>query len=139
MALTTSVRTLRLRGTGTGLAARCGRLCVVGDHRERLNRNIKSRDKANHFAEEWSEDEVVFLMQEFALAKSHPEEEAVVAEILGRTIEACRQKFYQVRAGSTKVVRVKETTTRTITTRETYIGYHDDPDECWWNPSTNNQ
>lgn len=66
-------------------------------HAKRLERNDKSRPKAEHNAEPWSQDEIDFLMIEFAQAKGCPADEGTVAECLGRTIEACRQRFYQER------------------------------------------
>lgn len=98
----------------------------------RKDRNEKSRNAAKHNCEEWSADEVGFLLEEFAQAVGDAGEEAVVAEILGRTIEACRQRFYVERRGKSKVVSYKETITRTITQTETYIGLYDDPEDRWW-------
>lgn len=104
----------------------------------RKDYNEQSRNKAGHFREEWSHDEISFLLQEFPAASGKPDEEAVVAEILGRTIEACRQRFYVERRGEGKVVSFKETITTTVVARETYIGLYDDPEDRWWDSNPNN-
>jgi hypothetical protein len=105
----------------------------VSDHRERLARNEESKSKAEHDREPWSTDEVEFLLEFFKDAKGEPEHEAEVAECLGRTIEACRQRFYEALRGRSKHVMVKRTTTTTSTT-EVYQGLLDDPDDQWWSP-----
>ena len=102
------------------------------DHRERLARNDKSRLHADHFAEPWSGDEVEFLIAFFKEAKGRPEAEAEVAEALGRTIEACRQRYYTALQGRPGVA-VKVTQTR-CTSTEVYIGAHDDPEDRFWSP-----
>lgn len=102
-------------------------------HEERLARNAKSKAAADHDGEEWSSDEIDFLLIEFSQALGTPADEAVVAECLGRTIEACRQRFYDVKAGRARHVIVKHQTT-TSTTTVTYRGLHDDPDDQWWSP-----
>jgi hypothetical protein len=101
-------------------------------HEARLERNAQSKASADHDGEEWSVDEIAFLLIEFPKALGAPEDEAVVAECLGRTIEACRQRFYDVKAGRKRHVIVKKTTTSTTTVE--YRGHHDDPDDCWWSP-----
>ena len=102
-------------------------------HENRLDLNNKSRNKASHFHEEWSHDEVDFLMVEFAQAIGDADQEALVAEILGRTIEGCRQRFYEVRSGKKPRGTLKVTST-TATTIE-YIGALDDDEDRWWDPS----
>jgi hypothetical protein len=58
--------------------------------KDRLERNDKSRNHANHHTEPWLGWETDLLM-----AWSGGEDElAYIAEELGRTIEACRQHFY---------------------------------------------
>lgn len=102
-------------------------------HGERQAANAESKSKAEHDGEPWSTDEIAFLMDEFEAAKGACDDEAVVAECLGRTIEACRQRFYEVRAGRARVVT---TTTGVSITRTTvaYIGHADDPEDQWWSP-----
>lgn len=94
---------------------------------ERLRDNDRSRNKANNHMESWSKDDLDFLM---SFWKSEPECE--VAEALGRTIEACRQRYYEVRWGCP--MRRRTTTTSTTTTTTEYIGVHDDPEDQWWSP-----
>lgn len=99
-----------------------------------LERNKESLAKADHHREPWSQEEIDLLL-EFWPAGIDPQEEAEVAEALGRTIEACRQRRYEVLWGK-HVVRTKDTTTTTTTTRTTttdhYIGHFDDPADRWW-------
>jgi hypothetical protein len=50
----------------------------------------------------WTREEVAFLVSEWS--EAHDEETlAVVAEILGRTVEACRQKWYETGWGTAAV------------------------------------
>lgn len=96
-----------------------------------LDRNDASRNHAVHHGEQWSREEIEFLRAFWPEAKGY-DEEAEVAEALGRTIEACRQRFYEDRWG--RGVQVKTTTTTTTTTTSTYMGVQDDPDDQWWSP-----
>lgn len=106
---------------------------------EREQRNSESANHATHHAEPWDGEEVTFLLAFFADAKGDRDAEAEVAEALGRTIEACRQMFYEVRSGRRDGCGVKiVTTTTTTTTRTTttaYIGCADDDEDRWWDPS----
>lgn len=104
----------------------------MSDHHERLARNDESRNRAEHHALPWEAEELEFLLVFFADAKGDPEAEREVAEALGRTIEACRQRFYQTRRGQCATVEVRTTTTETTTV--TYRGLMDDPDDRWWEP-----
>lgn len=61
------------------------------DHKERLARNRDSLKDADKHREVWTDDEVTFL---FELWKAEPIED--IAAVLGRTIEACREKYYKV-------------------------------------------
>lgn len=100
------------------------------DHAERLRRNSESRNRAEHFREPWSEEEIEMLM-ELWRDRDVPEEE--VAEALGRTIEACRQRFYEVRRGE-RSYSIKVTTTRTTTTKTFEVTSNQPLDvcpECW--------
>lgn len=106
-------------------------------HEERLARNAESKVMAEHDREPWSADEIEFLHEFFTDAKGDPTEEREVAEALGRTIEACRQRFYESRKGKGRVINTKVTTTTTTTktvSTSTYIGAHDDPDDRYWSP-----
>lgn len=83
-------------------------------YEERLKRNDESRSKAEHHAEPWSADELEVLM----LWSGSEDELVALAEMVGRTIEACRQKFYMARRGHIKI----QTTTVTVT-RGWLVGY----------------
>lgn len=99
---------------------------MTHDYAERAARNDESRNKAENHSEAWTVDEYEFLRTQW-VDKSE-EELATIAEILGRTIEACRQKYYNT--GSKVTMRVR---TRTVTTTtETYLGLHDDKEDVWW-------
>lgn len=78
------------------------------DDVERLRRNAESKEHAEHDGEPWSGDELDILR----LWSGDEDELAVTAELLGRTIEACRQRFYEARRGH---VRVKREVTVTVT------------------------
>jgi hypothetical protein len=97
-----------------------------GSHADRLDRNDESRNYATHHREEWSVDEHEFLMD----WDRSDEELAIIAECLGRTIEACRERYYKAKRGLVHGVSVKVTTTST-TTEVQYLGVHDDDDQ-WW-------
>lgn len=73
---------------------------------ERQARNDKSRNHAKHYAEPWLDDEVELLLQ----WDGTEEELALTAEVLGRTIEACRQMFYVTR----RLASRRETSRRRI-------------------------
>ena len=77
----------------------------MSDHTERLARNDESRNRATHHREEWDGDEIALLLTWDQTA----EELVVMAELLGRTIEACRQRFYQTLRGEVTSVTVKKT------------------------------
>lgn len=104
------------------------------DNMERLRRNAESKAMAEHDREPWSAEDIDFLLTFFDEAKGDPAEEREVAEALGRTIEACRQRFYDVRSGRRPSFTVRRTVTETSTTTTEYIGHHDDPDDQWWSP-----
>lgn len=80
------------------------------DDNERLARNAESKQAANNDGQPWSlnEDELLQVMY----SDEHTEDMlAEIAETLGRTIEACRQRYYTVQR-STRITY----TTRTATT-----------------------
>lgn len=57
---------------------------------QRAAANDESRNHAAHHGEPWTSDEI-----EWVMAWDRTEDMLVeIAELLGRTIEACRQKFY---------------------------------------------
>lgn len=63
------------------------------DYEERRKVNEESRNKAEHHEQPWAEEEVVFLEENW----SNDEEDLIaLAELLGRTVEACRQKHYTI-------------------------------------------
>jgi hypothetical protein len=112
---------------------------------ERLDRNTESRDTAVVHALRWTKDDVEFLMSFWPEANG-PDDEAEVARALGRTIEACRQFFYEERAGKHDehptfredrrgpVRKHTRTTTTTTTTVTEYIGHYDEPEDRFWLP-----
>lgn len=78
---------------------------------KRKTNNEKSKQSAEHDKEPWSAYEVEFLMTHF-----EPDDQvlAMVAELLGRTIEACRQKFYvTAKTGNSTMTVTTQTTTAT--------------------------
>jgi len=89
-----------------------------GDYEERAARNDESRTKASQHAEPWTGEELDFLLTEWN--DGSEETLAIVAEILGRTIEACRQRFYEGRRGH---IRVRTETTVTTVVRGWLVGY----------------
>jgi hypothetical protein len=89
----------------------------MSDYAARAAKNEASRDRAEHHWEPWSATELELLAD---WDGSSEDELAAVAELLGRTIEACRQKFYVSRKQGftmTTVTRrqVTTSTTKTIT------------------------
>lgn len=66
------------------------------DYEERAGRNDESRNVAKHHTEPWSADETEQLL---GFWDGSEETLAEIAEILGRTIEACRQRYYISRRG----------------------------------------
>jgi len=61
--------------------------------RDRLERNAESRAGAVHNAEPWTEGETELLI---GLWDRREDSLDIVAEALGRTREACRERFYKV-------------------------------------------
>ena len=64
------------------------------NHKDRLRKNAESKTKAFHDKEPWSANEDEFLQ---VLWDGAEETLADIAELLGRTIEACRERYYKVR------------------------------------------
>lgn len=82
---------------------------------ERAHRNDESRNSAEHHREAWEHFEIDLL-----LGWDGTEAElADVSEMLGRTIEACRQEYYIARryGNRGRVRSVTTTTTHTTTVR----------------------
>jgi hypothetical protein len=97
---------------------------------DRLKKNDESRQGANHHREPWSADEVAFLLE----WDGTEEELSVVAECLGRTREACRERFYRTKRGECAHVckhKPELSTCATIHT-EPYLGVADNTDDQWW-------
>jgi hypothetical protein len=61
------------------------------NYENRAAMNDRSRNTAKHHAEPWTAEEVDFLREFWDGTDSTLAE---IAEALGRTIEACRQKYY---------------------------------------------
>lgn len=60
---------------------------------ERKERNDRSRNEAKSYMEPWSADEVELLESEWT---TKIEDLTALASLLGRTVEACRQKHYDL-------------------------------------------
>ena len=85
---------------------------------KRLAKNAVSKEHAEHDCQTWTSDELEVLAlwdcTEFGLAD--------VAEVLGRTLEACRERYHKCRRlGVWEVTR----TTTTTTTTATYRGWRE--------------
>lgn len=65
------------------------------NYKDRKTVNEQSRNRADAHQELWSADEIELLMAFFGDESDLRE----VAEILKRTVEACRQKAYEVKRG----------------------------------------
>ncbi len=87
------------------------------DDAERLRRNAESKEHAEHDGEPWSSDE---LEQLHGYWDGTEDTLAEIAELLGRTIEACRQRYYETRRGH---IRVQRTITVTETVKGWLVGY----------------
>lgn len=68
-------------------------VAVSGENKKRTRRNEESRNHADKNNELWSEEEVQLLTE---LWTPNAEELKELAEMLGRTVESCRQKYYLV-------------------------------------------
>lgn len=65
----------------------------VYDYTERQRRNDQSRNEAKNYMERWDETEVATLQELWTTDKDELE---ALASLLGRTVEACRQKHYEL-------------------------------------------
>ena len=90
----------------------------------RLARNAASKASAEHDTEPWTAEQLDWL-QSWDGTEAYLAE---LAELLGRTIEACRQQYHvRNRSGSWTTTT---TTTFTRTTTTTYRGWMEgDPDD----------
>lgn len=90
----------------------------MSNYETRAVANEASRQHAGHHSEPWSATELELLAEWDGSSET---DLADLAELLGRTIEACRQKFYTSRktgfTTTTTVTRLvsSTTTTRTVT------------------------
>ena len=82
------------------------------DYSKRHEANAQSKANAEHDGEEWTAEQVEWL-QTWDGSMAYLLE---LAELLGRTIEACRERFYSGRRTSWVV-------TTTTTTSTTYRGW----------------
>jgi hypothetical protein len=115
--------------------------------------NDATAETAEHHHEPWGQDELRFLDTEWNQVPVCERDEVLVAEILGRSVEACRIQAHYLRTGKRnpddqvkprqKRVQTSERVTTihlpggSITTRDTvatsdYIGFYDDPEDVWW-------
>jgi hypothetical protein len=79
-------------------------------YEERAARNDGSRNRAEHYREPWTNDEDAFLREEWDGTEETLE---TIAELLGRTIEACRQRYYCPRGWARMRIYVEQTVTST--------------------------
>ena len=92
-------------------------------HKGRLARHAASKAKAENDGQPWGSDELDVLR----MWDGSEAELAAVAELLGRTIEACRERFYKDRRG----YQVTRTTTTVTRTTEVYRGWTVDMGDGW--------
>jgi len=92
--------------------------------KDRLERNAASKAKAENDGQPWGSDELDVLR----MWDGSEGELAAVAELLGRTIEACRERFYKDRRGY-QVTRTTEV--RITRTTEVYRGWMEGDDPGW--------
>lgn len=97
---------------------------------KRLRRNAESKLHAEHDRELWSAEDLEWLASwdgtEGYLAE--------LAELLGRTIEACREQFYQRRRRGWATVTTTVTTTVTVQVQvctRCWIVHAPAQEECW--------
>lgn len=84
---------------------------------DRLERNRDSRAKADHLFQPWTEYEDETLQTLFdPHAKTSEQDLVDLAEMLGRTIEGCRERYYKVRRAESVTYT---TSTRTINKNRT--------------------
>lgn len=87
---------------------------------ERRAANEESLGGAEHHAERWSSEELEVLVACFT---TDPEGLATLAEQLGRTVEACRQRYYLHQSGKTKASeKAEKKAAETLTRVNTWAG-----------------
>ena len=59
------------------------------NYRLRTERNEASRQTAGRYQDAWNDDDLAFLRANFGVMGKEE-----LAQALGRTVEACRQRFY---------------------------------------------
>lgn len=77
----------------------------MNDYEVRRDANERSRNTAEHHGEVWAAHEVELLEEGWADDESSLPE---IAELLGRTIEACRQMHYTIRKAATRSYHTKQ-------------------------------
>lgn len=76
------------------------------EYAKRRALNDKSRNTAEAHNERWSDQEVAFLEENWSVDWKDLE---ALAELLGRTVEACRQKHYDLGVAREHVAKTKKT------------------------------
>lgn len=99
-------------------------------HRARQERNELSRNAATHHREEWLDSEIEMLMAFYDGTRDTLED---LAEILGRTIEACRERYLKTKNGyyssaSGKTTRADRAATTKPTARPAWMDEEGLPD-----------
>lgn len=94
------------------------------DYQERQAVNDKSRTGAEHHSEPWEGYEQELLMEWDGTEGQLLD----LAEMLGRTVEACRQRYYTTRKGNTRSVTRRVTTTTTVEHKVTWQDDEEWPD-----------
>ena len=74
------------------------------DYIPRKQVNEQSKNAATKDRELWSQDEIDFLEAFWTVEVKELE---ALAAVLGRTVEACRQKHYEIQKGDAKAVAEK--------------------------------
>jgi hypothetical protein len=94
----------------------------VRDDIERQRKNDESRQHAEHHGEPWSIDELDQLCTNW---DGTDETLEVIAFVLGRTIEGCRQRYYEHQNGTpvTEVVEKAIRVRRMVPQRGWFFGY----------------
>lgn len=82
-----------------------------GKDNERLARNAASKEYADNDGEHWDHDDLEFLLD----WNGTEEDLKVIAELLGRTIEACRQRYYTAKRIGHRVTVIEKETTYKVT------------------------
>lgn len=91
--------------------------------------NIRSRAFATRDREPWTDTDDEVLRDYWLTHPKETRDEAGIAKLLERTIEACRIRAHKLQnpEGRTFLVYRK-------VTEEHYIGCDDDPEDRWWDP-----